>query len=188
MALKLKVHDFDNTLKLGFFTTIALVAVLFAYLLHGFLGVSFFWVALPVALGITALLAPLIWATTGSISTLLASFLWPSGGDRLERDFSEQDALIVRGQYRDAADSFRSHLVAFPADNSARIRLAELLKDRLDDRPGAISLLKEARSLGPSRSQARPDRRHSHNDFPGGWRNGVVESRAGELRRRIRRN
>lgn len=63
----------------------------------------------------------------GAVSAGLLRMLIAQGGDPVAAGHSEQDALVAAGRLADAADSFRSRLVAYPGDVEARIRLAALL-------------------------------------------------------------
>lgn len=67
--------------------------------------------------------------------------------------YPRQDVMIVRGQYQEAADYFRDHLTVNPDDNEARLRLADLLEQRLDDLAGAERLYLEVRGHEPNRGQ-----------------------------------
>ena len=69
------------------------------------------------------------------------------------RSYPRQDVMIVRGQYQDAADYFRDHLTVEPDDNEARLRLADLLEQRLDDLVGAERLYLEVRGHEPNRGE-----------------------------------
>lgn len=57
----------------------------------------------------------------------VARLLVAQGGDPVVPGYSEQEALVIAGRDREAADSYRARLVAYPGDLGARIRLAELL-------------------------------------------------------------
>jgi hypothetical protein len=57
---------------------------------------------------------------------------------------------IARGEYREAAECFRDHLVIEPHDHEARLRLAFLLESRLADDAGAEALYKEVQSRRPT--------------------------------------
>lgn len=83
----------------------------------------------------------------------LATSLLATRGEPHSREYSEQQALIAAGRYGDAADSYRSHLVAFPDDIEAQLRLAALLAGPLDDPAAAESRYLEARKMGPNPRQ-----------------------------------
>ena len=57
--------------------------------------------------------------------------------------------MIVRGQYREAAEYFRDHLTVEPDDNEARLRLADLVEKHLDDPAEAERLYLEVRRHQP---------------------------------------
>lgn len=61
-------------------------------------------------------------ASHGLLYTLVGT-----GGEPHSREYSEQQALVVAGRLDEAVDSYRSHLVAFPDDSEARLRLGALL-------------------------------------------------------------
>jgi len=75
----------------------------------------------------------------------------PALGERARpAEYVRQEALIARGEYREAAEYFRDHLVVEPGDNEARLRLALLLETRLADDAGAEALYKEVQSHQPT--------------------------------------
>ena len=69
------------------------------------------------------------------------------------RSYPRQDVMIVRGQYREAAEYFRDHLTVEPDDNEARLRLADLLEKHLNDLAGAERLYVEVRGRQPTRGE-----------------------------------
>lgn len=83
----------------------------------------------------------------------MATSLLATRGEPHSREYSEQQALIAAGRYSDAAESFGSHLVAFPDDIEARLRLAALLAGPLADPEAAEQGYLEARQMGPSPRQ-----------------------------------
>jgi hypothetical protein len=88
-------------------------------------------------------------ASVGLVNTMFAA-----GNIPPPRTYPNQDVLIVRGQYREAADYFRDHLTVEPEDNEARLRLADLLQRRLDDPSGAEQLYLEVRKRHPEPREA----------------------------------
>lgn len=90
-------------------------------------------VALPLPLLIVAVIVgffALGWflhPVFGHLGAGVARLLVAQGGDPAVPGYSEQEALVIAGREREAADSYRARLVAFPTDLGARIRLAELL-------------------------------------------------------------
>lgn len=81
------------------------------------------WVVAPL---LAALMAALMSHFLTKVSRGLLGGLQSSGGERHSREYSEQQALVVAGRIRDAIDSYQAHLVAFPEDVEARLRLAAL--------------------------------------------------------------
>ena len=90
---------------------------------------------------------------TGRASVSLVHTLYSAGNIPPPRTYPRQDVLIVRGQYREAAEYFRDHLTIEPADNEARLRLADILEARLNDAAGAEQLYLEVRGANPDRGQ-----------------------------------
>jgi tetratricopeptide (TPR) repeat protein len=82
------------------------------------------------------------------------SILLPSGkGTPMARQYSEQEALIIRGQYVEAADSFRAIIIDDPSNIDARMRLGRLLENDLKDPAGAEEYYRGVRGQNPSREQ-----------------------------------
>jgi tetratricopeptide (TPR) repeat protein len=94
-----------------------------------------------------------IHAFTSRASTTLVHGLYAVGDIPPPKSYPRQDVMIVRGQYREAAEYFRDHLTVEPDDNEARLRLADLLEQHLDDLAGAERLYLEVRGLQPSRGE-----------------------------------
>ena len=56
-----------------------------------------------------------------------------AGNIKYQQGYSRQESLIARGRFDEAAESFRVHLLEFPDDTPARMRLATLhLRERND--------------------------------------------------------
>jgi tetratricopeptide (TPR) repeat protein len=91
---------------------------------------------------------------TSQASVGLVKTLYSAGDIPPPRTYPRQDVLIVRGQFREAAEYFRDHLTVEPDDNEARLRLADLLEQHLDDLSGAEQLLLEVRRRNPDRGHA----------------------------------
>lgn len=90
----------------------------------------------------------------GAASTGLVRTIFAAGDIAPPRTYPRQEVLIVRGQYADAADSFRDHIRIEPDDHEARLRLALLLETHLRGYDEAERLYHEVR-----RSEPPPDRR-----------------------------
>lgn len=92
------------------------------------------WIAGP---ALALLLAVVVSSLLDGLARGVLGSLIAQGGDTVRPTHSEQDALLAAGRVRDAVDSFRARLVAYPDDTEARIRLAALLAglgERLDAR------------------------------------------------------
>jgi len=92
-------------------------------------------------------------AITNRASRSLVHGLYAVGDIPPPRSYPRQDVMIVRGQYREAAEYFRDHLTVEPDDNEARLRLADLLEQHLDDPAGAERLYVEVRGRQPNRGE-----------------------------------
>lgn len=96
----------------------------------------------------------LLLALIGRAGTELAHVLFATGGEKHSREYSEQQALIVSGRIEDAIDSFQAHLVAFPEDVEARLRLAALYAGPARQPEAAEHHLLEVRGVPHSPRQA----------------------------------
>lgn len=78
-----------------------------------------------------------------------------AGNLKYQQGYSRQEALIARGRFDEAAESFRLHLMEFPDDIPGRYRLATLhLRERND--PGAAEAeLQNIRRRKHDRSMAK---------------------------------
>ena len=115
------------------------------------------FVALLVAnVPITVAGVRLIAHSVSRTSVLLAKTLLAAGDIPPPRSYPEQDLLIARGQYAEAAEYFRDLVRVDPDDCDPRIRLAELLERHLADPAGAEQQYLEARrrSADPRRQYA----------------------------------
>jgi tetratricopeptide (TPR) repeat protein len=91
---------------------------------------------------------------TGRAAVGLVKTLYSAGDIPPPRTYPRQDVMIVRGQYREAAEYFRDHLTVEPDDNEARLLLAGVLESHLDDASGAEQLYLEVRRRNPDRGHA----------------------------------
>lgn len=92
-------------------------------------------------------------AFTNRASRGLVNTLHAVGDIPPPKSYPPQDVLIVRGQYQEAAEFFRDYITIDPADNEARLRLADLLEKHLNDPAGAERLYLEVRGRSPSRGE-----------------------------------
>jgi hypothetical protein len=107
------------------------------------------WIGGPLlALALAALISWLLGAIArGFLGTVLSQ-----GGEPPVPGYSEQEALVAAGRLEEAADSYRSRLVAFPQEIEARLRLARLLlSGGARDEPAR--LLQDARALATTAAQ-----------------------------------
>jgi tetratricopeptide (TPR) repeat protein len=92
----------------------------------------------------------LIHRGTTHASVGLVKTIYAAGDIPPPPTYPRQDVMIVRGQYREAAEYFRDHLTVEPEDNEARLRLADLLEQHLDDPVEAERLYLEVRRHAPT--------------------------------------
>ena len=67
--------------------------------------------------------------------------------------FSYQESLVARGEVELAREAYEAHLAENPADLDARLALAALWRNELDDPAKAIELYLTIRQMGPSSPQ-----------------------------------
>jgi hypothetical protein len=90
------------------------------------------------------LFASIEWSATGIANTLYAGGNLPASPAH-----SGMESLVARGMYREAAGAYSAHLVRHPADNLARIKLAEVHRAHLGEPEVAERLLQEVRRNRP---------------------------------------
>ena len=103
------------------------------------------WQGLFVALGAM----PFCWYLTRVVRGASAIFaerfiggILAAGNIKYQQTYSIQESLIARGRFDEAAESFRVHLLEFPDDLVARMRLATLhLRERQDPAAAENELL-----------------------------------------------
>lgn len=121
---------------------------------------EFAFVPVPLSLlivpdvALTALIVWLLWTLVRSTGAVTNSLLMPSGTPPV-REYSEQEALVARGEIAEAVDCYRSLIVAYPDDLDARLRLGALLAGPCSDPDSAERCFLEIRGLGPSAQQER---------------------------------
>ncbi|OLD05561.1 MAG: hypothetical protein AUI99_01290 [Gemmatimonadetes bacterium 13_1_40CM_3_69_22] len=135
---------------------IILSALWFKLLRDGVISAGVFVALLVANVPITVAGVRLIAHSVSRTSVLLAKTLLAAGDIPPPRSYPEQDLLIARGQYAEAAEYFRDLVRVDPDDCDPRIRLAELLERHLADPAGAEQQYLEARrrSADPRRQYA----------------------------------
>jgi tetratricopeptide repeat protein len=69
----------------------------------------------------------------GHLAKGMVSGILAAGNIKYQQGYSRQESLIARGRFDEAAESFQVHLLEFPDDTPARMRLATLhLRERND--------------------------------------------------------
>lgn len=99
-----------------------------------------------------------IYRSVGAASTGLVKTIFAAGNIAPAPTYPRQDVFMVRGQYAEAADAFRDHVVVNPADHEARLRLAHLLETHLsafDEAERLYLEIRKAQPAAPAREQMR---------------------------------
>jgi tetratricopeptide (TPR) repeat protein len=134
--------------RLGPFLMIGLCGVEFY-----FFGSRFVWLLVP-DIALTALI---VWVTNWFLegaARAAGSILLPSAkGSPTPREYSEQEALVIRGRFAEAADSYRAIIEDEPADIEAQLRLGALLEEKCGDPDGAEACYRRIRVLDPTPQQ-----------------------------------
>jgi hypothetical protein len=120
---------------------------------HLIWGPRVVWLLLP-DVALTALV--ILGAQWGldRFSHAAGSILLPSGrGTPAPREYSEQEALVIRGQFAEAADAYRGILADDPGNIDARMRLGALLERECDDPDAAVQCYRVVRRLRPTPEQ-----------------------------------
>lgn len=117
----------------------------FFFLERGYVGPAMFGVLMVFNVPLTIAGALALDRATTKASAQLMKTIYSAGDIPPPRTYPRQDMLIIRGQYAEAAEYFRDHLVVEPGDHEARLRLADLLERHLADPAGAERLYFEVR-------------------------------------------
>src|SRR5439155_290894 len=122
----------------------------------GLISTGVFVALLVVNLPITVAGVRLIAHSVSRTSVVLAKTLLAAGDIPPPRSYPEQDLLIARGRYAEAAEYFRDLVRVDPDDCDPRLRLADLLERHLADPAGAEQQYLEVRrrSADPRRQFA----------------------------------
>ncbi len=124
---------------------IMLSALWFKLLRDGLISTGVFVALLVVNVPLTVAGVRLIAHSVSRTSVVLAKTLLAAGDIPLPRSYPEQDLLIARGQYAEAAEYFRDLVRVDPDDCDPRLRLADLLERHLADPGGAEQQYLEVR-------------------------------------------
>jgi hypothetical protein len=144
------VDAFDRSMLLKLGIPTYLLAT-FLESVVGYRGLRYVLIINPL---ITAAVVGIWWLIIEGIGRATGT-LWMPTGTPPGRQYSEQDALIVRGLIPEALNSYRTHLLDNPADLDARLRLASLLAGEGRDPAAAECCFLEIRTLQPSADQDR---------------------------------
>jgi hypothetical protein len=136
-----ETHDATDIARIGVFfgppCIIILSATWFFLLAKGLISPrTFVWLMLaniPITVGGVIV----IFFAVRSTAVGVAHMATAAGNIPPPPNYPNQDLLIARGKYREAADYFRDHIRIAPEDMDARLRLADLLERHLRDLAGA---------------------------------------------------
>ncbi len=116
-------------------------------------GNRFVWFIIP-DLAATALIILALSRFMGGVSSAAASVLFPSArATPAPREYSEVEALVIRGHFVEAADYYRAIIEDEPANTEARMRLGRLLEEHCADPTAAEALYLEVRRLDRTAKQ-----------------------------------
>ena len=118
------------------------------------LGLGSAAAAVAVATLAGAGLGLVMWFASGWMSRGLVGVLTGAGNLPPAPSFSLQESLIMQGRYLEAARLFENHIAATPADDDARLALAELMVKHLHDSGAAEGLLREVVRRGANERAA----------------------------------
>lgn len=124
-----------------------------AFFARGQIGPGLLLVLLLLNVPITALIVFLVWRLIGGTSRGLVQMVLGAGNLPPEPEHSALESLVARGFYREAAEGFRTHLATVPHDNAARLKLAALEHQHLQNPAAAEQLYLEVRAHHPTPRQ-----------------------------------
>lgn len=122
----------------------------------GWIGDGVFVVLMVLNVPVTIAGVFTVHRTVGSFAVGLVHTMYAVGDIPPAPSYSAQETLIVRGRYADAAESFRAIIAERPEELDARIALARLLEDKMNDPTGAERLYREVQHAKPP-----PNPRHA---------------------------
>jgi hypothetical protein len=89
------------------------------------------------------------WKFIGGVGSLAGAFVMPNSVTAV-RQYSEQEALVIRGHREAAINSYRALIAGDPADLTARLRLGALLAEHPDTLLAAERCFLDVRRRDPS--------------------------------------
>ncbi len=129
------------------------VLILLGVIEFYFWGNRFLWFIVPDLAATALIILGVNWGLAGG-ARAASAILFPSGkGTPAPREYSEQEALVIRGHFAEAADCYRAIIADEPTNVDARIRLARLLETECKDSIGAEAVYLETRTLGLTSQQ-----------------------------------
>lgn len=100
-----------------------------------------------------ALLGRTLWPVIDHASRGLIMGLGATSGDPYAFQYSEIEALVVRGAYEEAAGRYREIAATAMTDAEPHLRLGDLLAMQLGDLDGALAAYRGARGARPTRAE-----------------------------------
>jgi len=124
-----------------------------AFFARGQIGPGLLLALLLLNIPLTLLIVYGAWWAISGYARGLVHMLLGAGNIAPDPEHSSQESLVARGFYREAAEAYRTHLLVSPNDHAARIKLAAVEFQHLNDPGAAERLYLEVRA-------GRPDPRH----------------------------
>lgn len=111
------------------------------------------WLLIP-DIAATALIVLGAYKVFGGVSRAAGSILFPaSGGPATARQYSEQAALVIRGRYAEAADSYSAIIEDEPRNIDVHLLLGALYQNECNDPVSAERCFRAIRALRPTSEQ-----------------------------------
>lgn len=124
-----------------------------AFFARGQIGPGLLLLLLLLNVPITAVIVFLVWRLIGGTSRGLVQMVLGAGNLPPEPEHSGIESLVARGFYREAAEGYRTHLLTAPHDHAARLKLAALEQQHLQNPAAAERLYLEVRAHHPTPRQ-----------------------------------
>ncbi len=120
----------------------------------GWYGGGTFLLLLLLDIPFVFLLSTALWFVMQSTAQGFANTVLGAGNLKPDPAHSGCESLVARGFYPEAADCFRAMIAEHPGDDLAKIKLAQVCRDHLNDPASAESLLVDVRARGTDPRQA----------------------------------
>lgn len=117
---------------------------------RGVIGGGLFLLILVLNVPLTAAVVLGMWKFIEGTARGFTTMVYAGGNLPPTPEHSAHESLVARGLYTEAIASYRQHLLARPADNLARLRLAAVYRDHGGDPAAAEQLFLEVRRTNPT--------------------------------------